>query len=388
MRWRHWHQWPLWLRLWAAITVSLLGGLLLVAAIVRYALAPQLWDPAEEERRALWRELRAEQRAELRAAWATKVLERFPERFPGGAADVPPPPQWSGGRRRSELELWQWLLIVAAGVALATYPVARGLTRRLERLSVGVESLGQGDLRARVAVEGDDEVADLARRFNAAAQRIESLVQGHKELLAHTSHELRTPLTRLRLRLESPVVDPTLRDHARQELDELNALIDQLLLASRLDHAPDALAVTAVDLLGIVAEEGARTGADVEGEPTIIQGDDALLRRMVRNLLENALRHAPQTSAEVRVRQGPGVVLLTVADHGPGVAEADRERIFEPFYRAPGAAAGGSGLGLALVQRIVSRHGGTVRCRARPDGPGSVFEVSLPRTIAGASARA
>jgi signal transduction histidine kinase len=133
-----------------------------------------------------------------------------------------------------------------------------------------------------------------------------------------------------------------------------------------------------VDVLALVAEEAARTGADVEGAPIVVRGDARLLRRLTRNLLENARRHAAGSAVEARVEPSASGARLSVADHGQGVAESERERIFEPFYRPPGSAESGEGygLGLALVRQIARAHGGDARCLAR-EGGGTVFEVTL-----------
>lgn len=248
------------------------------------------------------------------------------------------------------------LILVAIGVG--AYPVARTLTRRLERLQRGVEALGGGELSARVQVEGKDEVARLAESFNRAAARIEALVGAHKSLLAHASHELRTPLARIRMALEliKQGVDAKRRRELEQDVAELDALIEEMLVASRLDAMPSLETREDVDLLALAAEEGARYDIEARGEPVLIQGDPRLLRRMIRNLLENARRHgAPPIELQVKSQT------LRVCDSGPGVPEAERERIFEPFYRRPGAAQG-AGLGLTLVREIARRHGGEARC--------------------------
>jgi signal transduction histidine kinase len=129
----------------------------------------------------------------------------------------------------------------------------------------------------------------------------------------------------------------------------------------------------------VAAEEAARVGASAAGEDLSVPGDERLLRRAVRNLLENARRYAGE-GVEVQVARRPdGGADVAVADRGPGVPEAWRERIFEPFFRLPGHAEreGGVGLGLALVRQIAERHGGRARCEAR-DGGGSRFVISLP----------
>jgi signal transduction histidine kinase len=270
------------------------------------------------------------------------------------------------------------LMLVA--IAAGSYPVVRRVTRRLERLQSRVEALGAGDLKARVQVEGRDEVAELARSFNAAAARIEHLVDGYRKLLANVSHELRTPLTRMRMALEllPGGVRPELRERVARDIGELDELIGELLLASRLDTLEAPLQREDVDLLALAAEEAAATGAQVEGDALSVRGEVRLLRRLIRNLLENATRHAPGVPAQIEVRaRAEGGVRLLVSDRGAGIPDGERERIFEPFYRVPGSSGEGSGLGLSLVRQIARHHGGGVRCAAR-DGGGTRFEVDLP----------
>ena len=270
--------------------------------------------------------------------------------------------------------------LLAVAVAIGAFPVVRRLTRRLERLRVGVEGLGAGDLRARVQVEGRDEIAGLATSFNRAADRIEALVGAQRTLLASASHELRSPLARIRVALELMGAErPDLRDRVAKDIAELDELIGELLLASRLQAVEQLDRREEVDLLGLVAEEAARHGAEVSGEPVTLRGDARLLRRLVRNLLENAARHgAPPVEASVRASGAR--VHLRVCDRGPGVPDDERERIFAPFYRPSSRPVedAGSGLGLALVREISRRHGGEVHCQGR-EGGGSCFEVDLPR---------
>jgi signal transduction histidine kinase len=280
--------------------------------------------------------------------------------------------------RRGPAAVLGLLFLLAAAVAIAAWPVVRKLTGRLERLRGRVEDLGEGHLGARAAIEGNDEVASLARSFNRAAERIEGLVESQRRMLAFASHELRSPLARLRLSVEMMAADPALKARAGKDLGELEGLIDELLEASRL-QARRVATDQEVDLLALVAEEAARTGAEVGGQPALIKGDARLLRRLVRNLLENARRYGGAVPAEASVAVGPeGGARLTVADRGPGIPPSERDRIFEPYYRPPGAAESGEGygLGLALVRQIAEAHGGHVRCLARDSG-GTVFEVTL-----------
>ena len=296
-----------------------------------------------------------------------------------------PPPSWT----RSPFGFAWMLALVGLAVALGVYPIVRRLTQRLESLQRGVQRWGEGDLSVRVPVQGHDEVADLAGRFNHAAERVETLVKSHKSLLANASHELRSPLTRIRMGLElmGSQPSPAFRDEISRNVSELDQLIDEILLASRLNaQEADIGTVEQVDLTGLAAEECARLDAELDvgtdintnTQTVIVQGVPKLLRHAIRNLIENARRYSTGAITVIVRREGQRAV-LQVCDRGPGVPFDLRARIFEPFYRLPGASEreGGVGLGLALVKSIAQRHGGTVRCEDRAGG-GATFVVDLP----------
>jgi len=271
------------------------------------------------------------------------------------------------------------LVLLIAAIGVVAYPIARQLTRRLERLQRGVESLGAGDLSARVAVEGRDEVARLAESFNRAASQIEQLVRAHQALLANASHELRTPLARIRLAVEllKGSADAKSKAGLEQDIAELDWLVDEILLASRLDAVNEIEATEEIDLLALAAEECSRyDDVHLEGTPTSVRGDARLLRRMLRNLLENAKRHGiPPT--QVRVTRANGAAVVTVWDNGPGPLQSEFEKVFKPFYRSSSSRTGvGTGLGLALVRQIAQRHGGDASCVIADDGR-SRFTVTL-----------
>ena len=267
---------------------------------------------------------------------------------------------------------------IALLVAVAAYPFVRGLTRRLERLQAGVENLGAGNLAARVEVKGKDEVARLALSFNRSAARIEELVGAHRMLLANASHELRTPLSRIRLGVDlfQQTQDPKYKTGIERDIAELDQMIDEILLASRLDAIRAPQLEETVDLLAVAAEEGAHyDDCSVEGEAVTVRGDRRLLGRMIRNLLDNARRHgAPPI--EVTVRRVAARAVLEVSDGGKGVPEAERDGVFTPFHRLAGDTEG-AGLGLALVRQIARLHGGDAAVVPRPGRP-SCFQVSLP----------
>jgi signal transduction histidine kinase len=301
------------------------------------------------------------------------------------AALLLPDGRWVVARVQHPPYTVDWLIVLAllmGTIAIGVYPIARRLTRRLERLQRRVEALGAGELQARVEVEGHDEVANLARSFNRAADRIARLVTAQRSILAGASHELRSPLARMRMAVELLPEDvrPELRNRLAHDIAELDVLIGELLLASRLDASEHLEVVEEVDLLALLAEEGARVAAEVSGDPVCLQGDPRMLRRLMRNLLENARRYAAGSPIDASVTRSASGAQLCVADRGPGVPAPERERIFEPFYRLPGLhehSDGGVGLGLALVRQIARHHGGEVRCLSRAGG-GTCFAVELP----------
>jgi signal transduction histidine kinase len=284
------------------------------------------------------------------------------------------------GFTRPKAMLHNALMLLALGIGIVAFPLVRALTKRLERLQQGVESLGAGDLTTRVKVEGKDEVARLAQSFNRAADQIEQLVGAHKTLLANASHELRTPLARIRLALEliKDGVDPKRRAGLEQDIAELNHLLDEILLASRLGAIQENTESEELDLLALAAEECARYDeAILDGESAVMQGDPRLLRRLLRNLLENAHRHGVPP-AQVQIACADGQAILRVWDEGPGIPDTEFERVFEPFFRRRGTLDNsGAGLGLALVRQIARRHGGEARCVLMKNGR-SCFEVTLP----------
>jgi signal transduction histidine kinase len=283
------------------------------------------------------------------------------------------------GTESTRLLFHLMLVLLIAAIGVVAYPIARQLTRRLERLQRGVESLGAGDLSARVAVEGRDEVARLAESFNRAASRIEQLVRAHQALLANASHELRTPLARIRLAVEllKGSADAKSKAGLEQDIAELDWLVDEILLASRLDAVNEIETTEEIDLLALAAEECSRyDDVHLEGTPTSVRGDARLLRRLLRNLLENGKRHGiPPT--QMRVTDADGTATVAVWDNGPGPLQSEFEKVFKPFYRSSSSRTGiGTGLGLALVRQIAQRHGGDARCVMGDDGR-SRFTVTL-----------
>lgn len=317
---------------------------------------------------------------------------------PGGWHRMHGPPAWAlglpdgrwlvvdPGRRGGHRPLLNLALLlgsIALGVGLGAYPFVRRLTGRLERLQIGVERIGAGDLAARVEVQGHDEVAGLARSFNEAAGKIETLLGAHRMLLANASHELRTPLSRIRLGVEllKDGGDVERRAALQSDIAELDTLIDEILLMSRLDAGSHADLSQRIDLVALAAEECARyEDCQLSGRAPEIFGDPRLLRRLIRNLLENAHHHAAPP-VEVVISQSADAVALTVSDGGDGIPEADREKVFQPFFRAPNRQnVKGYGLGLPLVRQIAEAHGGSVEIVPREQARSAV-RVTLPMRV-------
>lgn len=340
--------------------------------------------------------IRPPQRVELsdgRVMWIIRPWPRPGARGPDNRLLSEPPSLLRGAG------LLATLVLLFVAVAAGAFPVVRRLTRRLESLKRGVEVFGAGALHHRVDASGQDEIAAVAGSFNQAAARIESLVRANQSLLANASHELRSPLARLKMAVEMlERTDAAQRAPLKAEIErnirELDELVEEVLLASRLDareRTPDGAHAPLrepVDVLGLAAEEAARVDAQLdlpeprdasEALPATLSGDERLLRRALRNLLENARRYGGSSVPELQLRRRGARLEMRVLDRGPGVPEAQRERIFEPFYRLPGHAeqAGGVGLGLSLVRQIARHHGGEVRCEARPGG-GSCFVLDMP----------
>ncbi len=288
------------------------------------------------------------------------------------------------GNRPPRMNMQLWLALLVIGLGVGAYPVVRRITRRLERLQSSVEALGDGQLSTRVAIEGEDEVARLAASFNRSASRIEALMTAQKNLLANASHELRSPLARIRMAVElmESAPSPAMRLELVRNIAELDQLVDEILLASRLDGSGPAMVLTEqVGLTALLAEECARVDAELDAPDLQITGDARLLRRMLRNLLENAQRYGEGSPITVRLSQNTEWLLIDVCDAGRGVPEVEREKIFNPFYRLPGARErdGGVGLGLSLVRQIARAHHGEVICLSRAE-KGSCFRVSLPKS--------
>ncbi len=303
------------------------------------------------------------------------------------------------------------IMLVALGVAIVAAVAAaffsRRVTRPLANLATATAQMALGDYGARVGVEAPDELRSLATSFNEMAAALERDVgelrrqeQLRRELVANVSHELATPLTAIQgfteALLDDVVQDPAERTETTRliarEAARLRRLVDQLRQVALFESGTQALDRSPVQLAGLVSETLAVLAPEMERKritmvnhmaedlPPVFADADRLTEILL-NLLDNALRHTP-TGGEVSIRgvaEGQ-LVRVDVADSGPGIADADRGRIFDRFYRldpSRSSATGGSGLGLAIVRALVEAHGGTIRVSERPGG-GAQFSFTLP----------
>ncbi|HEX2087751.1 MAG TPA: ATP-binding protein [Solirubrobacteraceae bacterium] len=286
--------------------------------------------------------------------------------------------------------------LLAAALALAIVQVvARGLTRPLREMAAGTTAMARGDYSVRVPDGGRaDEVGDLARAFNAMAAELAEVDRHRRDLVANVSHELRTPISALQAKLENvadgvePADPETIRTMLAQ-VERLGRLVTQLLDLSRLESRAVPLDVRPFpirDVLERVARE-ARLHAPgdvalaVEApDGLLVGGDPERVHQVVVNLVENAVRHSPRPGrVALRAAAAGERVRIEVADQGPGIPDAEADRVFDRFYRADAARSadgGGAGLGLAIARWIVDLHGGDIRVeRAQPSGCRMVVEL-------------
>jgi signal transduction histidine kinase len=299
--------------------------------------------------------------------------------------------------------LWLAIVIAVLSSGLVCYPLARYLTSPIVRLRAATQQLAAGDLSARagsLSFRRRDEMAELVRDFDGMAERLEKLVKAQSRLLSDISHELRSPLARLNVALalarqrSGPEAQASL-ERVELEAERLNELIGRLLTIARLESGDEALQKYPLDLAELVAEIA--EDADFEAqerhchvkasvaEDCFVIGDPSLLHSAVENVVRNATRYTREgTVVEVQLEKRKGLkgddAVVRVSDSGPGVPPDALEKIFRPFYRiddARGRRTGGVGLGLAITQRAVRLHGGSVTASNLSSG-GLLVEICLP----------
>jgi signal transduction histidine kinase len=292
------------------------------------------------------------------------------------------------------LSLHDLLLFSVAG-AIFCYFISRYLTKPLNKLGEAAANIAEGRLDTRVdpsLKNRSDEIADLARNFDRMAERIEALITGQRRLLGDVSHELRSPLSRLMVALtllKQGPADEAAENLARIGLEarRLDMLIGQLLALTRIDSGVDRGFPAPFDLRNLVQEVAndgdfearARNRSVVikQADACTITGFEELLRSAVENVVRNAIRHTAEgTAVEISLQMNHSRAVLQVLDHGPGVPENMLSEIFQPFRRVANDNSEGAGLGLAIAERAVSVHRGTLR--ATNANGGLIVEINLP----------
>jgi two-component system, OmpR family, sensor histidine kinase CpxA len=309
----------------------------------------------------------------------------------------PSPPSFFSARSVPGL----WILIAVMSSGLVCYPLARYMTRPVVQLRSAAQKLAAGDLTARAGTSESrrkDEIAELVRDFDSMAGRLQAMVKAQSRLWSDISHELRSPLARLSVALElarqrsGPGASGAL-ERITLESERLNELIGRLLTIAKLDSGDDKIEKSAIHLEELVSE--VTNDAEFEAqsrqchvkftarEDFALMGSATLLRSAVENVVRNAIRYTKEgTNVEILLTADDraNTALLAIEDSGPGVPADALDKIFRPFYRiddARGRQTGGVGLGLAITERSVLLHGGTVRALNRPEG-GLRVEIRLP----------
>lgn len=281
---------------------------------------------------------------------------------------------------------WEWTRRIAIwliGSALLMGPIAwwfaRRITRPIRRFAESAESLGRDPRAASLPLEGPAEIGVAARAFNAMQSRLQRYVSDRISMMGAISHDLRTPLTRMRFKLER--AQPELRKAVLADVEQMEAMIggvlafirdvDQVVERERLDLT--SLVVCAID--DRMLPEGVIDFSDNAPGPLIIDGDALALRRLVDNLIDNAIKYGHE--AHVSVQDHNGEARITIRDDGPGLPQRELEKVFAPFYRSEQTSgAEGMGLGLAIARSIARAHGGDVTLASK--GQGLVAEITLP----------
>lgn len=284
------------------------------------------------------------------------------------------------------------IVLIISGVGCAL--LARVLTRPIEQLRTGVRTIAAGDIRTRLApalLRRRDELGSLARDFGRMIESLEAMMASKEELLRDVSHELRSPLARLRLaaslaKQEANAASEGEFDTIEREVERIDRMVGEILRYSRLSDRGPPIGSQAVDLTELLEEvvgdahieagEARKSIQIVTSCRATVEGDAALLRSAVENVLRNAIRFAPRNGRiELHMGSVGKAARIAINDDGPGIPDQDVGKIFMPFFRGEGS--NGAGLGLAIAQRAVLLHGGDIRAANRPGGGLSV-QIELP----------
>ncbi|GGF35050.1 hypothetical protein GCM10011611_46590 [Aliidongia dinghuensis] len=273
------------------------------------------------------------------------------------------------------------ILIVVLSITLVTLVSTRLLARPIELFTTAAERFGRDPKAAPIAEMGPTELRRAARAFNGMQASVQRFIEDRTQMVAAISHDLRTPITRLRLRAEF-VEDEEQRDRMLGDLDQMAEMIEATLAFARDDAANEPM--TPIDLpslLESMVDEAVDAGHEASyAGPSrrIIQGRPVALRRAFGNLVDNAIKYGE--AVEIAFADTAEGCRIAIADHGPGIAATDREKVFQPFVRLEASRnrdTGGTGLGLSIARSIIRGHGGEIALTNRPEGGLQVL-VSLP----------
>ncbi|MCC2955446.1 HAMP domain-containing protein [Massilia sp. IC2-477] len=404
---------PAWIALDAAAATLRHGGLPALRGMLGELQRPQVLvlDHLGQELlgRAVPPGLAAEARRQLASGEATRGVRRLAG--PDGADYIAfvrrqfrgPPPGviQAGGSPRGPGPGFGYRVSQGAGIVAATLAsllfaalLAWYFSRPIRALRSAFEAAAAGDLAPRFTTGGraGDELSDLGRDFDRMSARLAALMDGQRRLLHDVSHELRSPLARLQaavgLAHQQPDKIGSSLDRIERESMRMDKLVGELLTLSRLEASPGLARTEQLDLSELADE----IAADARFEagpvvptirvqapgPIIVQGDPDLLWSALENVVRNAIRHGGSGgSVEIVLHAAGGQAHIDVLDRGPGIAEADLEAVFQPFFRAHPNKVDGHGLGLAIAQRVLAAHGGSIGA-ARREGGGLRMRLSLP----------
>lgn len=295
--------------------------------------------------------------------------------------------RWLSTRPRASFRWGSWqgrilltLLISILAIAPLAWWFARRLASPISAFAEAAERLGRDPRAPPLALSGSGEVQAAVTAFNNMQERLRRYVEDRTAMVGAIAHDLRTPLTRLRFRIEGAPEE--LRAKLAQDIDQMEAMVAATLgFVHDATHTAERTKLELASLVESVIDEAAETGADAaieSGQRIVIEGDPLALKRMVANLVDNAVKYGIRARGRVFAEAGQAVI--EIDDEGPGIAAGEMERVFDPFYRGEPSRSretGGTGLGLAVVRSIARAHGGDVTLKNR-DGGGLTARVSLP----------
>ena len=295
--------------------------------------------------------------------------------------------QWFNARARPPAPSWLWLKatltsvgITAVLLTLTLLLAVRRILRPMNELSQAAHAFGRGE-KVRIPEKGPEDVREVTRAFNQMQDQVGRAQEDRARLLAALAHDLRTPITSMRLRVEM-LPEGEDRDRLLDSLREMQhlaeATLDFIRGTTTEQHRRYDLATLLDSLCGDLQEMGLAVHCD-DSPRCVLQGQPEAVKRALRNLIENAVNYGEQ--AEVTLATTDTEAVVTIVDQGPGIPEAERERVFEPFYRLEHSRSretGGAGLGLAIARTLIRGMGGDIRLGTGPDGQGLVVSVTLP----------